>query len=434
MAFGQGHPLFPTRLPRSTAILAALALVGLLCVLRPVAARADGPCDVQNGLGSFSSSNRPGDCWRPYSDSSPFNQTVPAGAPRADGSGQMVGGLLDGGPVTQLVFGGDPQRDGGVSVYWSQPSDPVYTLHCTKDWGNCPLEGQQIHLPAGALPTGGFATPGNVHDAHLTVMDQASGWEYDMWYVTGESGNTIDFGWGGKTRIDGDGLGSGAVAAGYGSLAGSISPEELQDGLIDHALAMVVPCTDSKVYPAQGTGISCSDAGLPDSLAIPMGSHFQLAMTKGAIRRLNVPAWKKTILTALSTYGAYVSDTTGVADQWGFETESGWSYTSLGQQDPWVQWAKSRGVQPQDFNHNGYAEYWFDLASGVNWHRMRVLSPCTADGSCPIMDRSVQLRRRVIKCRVSLRRWNRRREHSNHRTHHRRKRWSRHCRALARRV
>ena len=273
-------------------LLAALAAFVLLGSLGPVAAHASGACDVSNGLGSFSAANRPGDCWRPYDDSSPFNRPVPTGAPLADGSGRMVGGLLDGGPVTQLVFGGDPARDGGDAVYWSQPSDPVYTLHCTKDWGDCPLEGLQIHVPAGAQPTGGFATPDNVHDAHLTVIDQTTGWEYDMWYVEGESGSQINFAWGGMTRIDGNGLGSGAVAAGYGSIAGSIRPEELQGGLIDHALAMVVPCTDSKVYPAQGTGISCADAGLPDSLAIPMGSHFRLAMSRAAIRRLKVPTWK----------------------------------------------------------------------------------------------------------------------------------------------
>jgi flavin-dependent dehydrogenase len=43
----------------------------------------------------------------------------------------------------------------------------------------------------------------------------------------------------------------------------------------------------------------------------------------------------------LRTAGSYI------ADQWGFETESGQSYTALGQPNPWVQWAKSLGVQPQ---------------------------------------------------------------------------------------
>jgi len=69
--------------------------------------------------------------------------------------------------------------------------------------------------PAAARPAGGFATPGNDHDAHMTIVDQQSGWEYDLWNVQSKTGSTFNFGWGGRTRIDGNGLGSAGVAAGY---------------------------------------------------------------------------------------------------------------------------------------------------------------------------------------------------------------------------
>jgi hypothetical protein len=239
-----------------------------------------------------------------------------------------------------------------------------------------------VRAPAAARPAGGFATPGNDHDAHMTIVDQQSGWEYDLWNVQSKTSSTLNFGWGGRTRIDGNGLGSAGVAAGYGGLAGPIRIKELQGGQINHALTMAVPCTDSYVYPANGAGLHCSGAGLPASRSIPMGAHFVLGMSLSDIAALNLPSWKKTILAALATYGAYVSDTTGVSSSWGFERESSEDYTSFGQADPWVQFARSIGLRPYDFNGNGYQEYWFDLASGVPWSRLRVVGTCAATGSC----------------------------------------------------
>jgi hypothetical protein len=347
-------------------------------------------CDYRRGLGSFSASNQPGACWRPYNDSSPFNRPLLPGTPLVPNSSSLVNRLLAGGRVGYMVAG-DPQRDGGVPIYWSQPSDPLYKLHCVRQWGRCELEGLQIRVPAQAQPTGGYATPDTYeHDAHMTVIDQQSGWEYDLWNVNSKTGSTINFGWGGKTRIDGDGLGSGAVAANYGSIAGPIRPDELTGGMINHALTMVVPCTDSYVYPATGTGLRCSEAGLPASSSIPMGSHFQLNMGVSEVDALAVPTWKKTILIALATYGAYVSDTSGEPSQWGFERESAATYTSYGQPDPWVQYARSLGIQPEDYNHNGYQEYWMDLSSGVPWERLQVVQSCAASGGCLPPERSPQ--------------------------------------------
>jgi hypothetical protein len=218
----------------------------------------------------------------------------------------------------------------------------------------------------------------------MTVIDADSGWEYDLWHVEAkpDGGGTIEIGWGGRTRIDGDGLGSGGTSARYGNLAGVIRSAELTSGRIDHALAMVVPCTNTKVYPAEFFDLSCADAGLPGANAPAMGSRFQLNMTAKQIKKLKVPKWKKAILTALRVYGAYVSDTTGDPTQWGFEVESGASFTSFGQPDPMVQLAQRSKIPSGDYNGNGQTEYWFDMAKGVPWNKMRVLAPCTSQGTC----------------------------------------------------
>ena len=114
--------------------------------------------------------------------------------------------------------------------------------------------------------------------------------------------------WGGRTRIEGDGLGSDANAAHYGSLAGIIRAEEMRRGRIDHALFMLVRCDSGrKVYPARGLGLPCdSSAGAPSQ-----GTRFQLDLSPAEIDALGVPEWKKTILRAMADYGLYVGDTTG---------------------------------------------------------------------------------------------------------------------------
>jgi hypothetical protein len=442
MAFGRTNTAdlrsVPARWLGLLTCAVAVAVVFAAAALAPSRAAAAASCSVQNGFGTFSESNEPGACWRPYSDDSPFNRRIPFGAPSGSESPTQISGLLAGGDVSQLVFG-DYERDGGVSVYWSKPTDPVYTLNCTKPWSGCDLDGLQIHVPAQAIPTGGWSDTWE-HDAHMTVVDQQSGWEYDMWQVWNESGSTLNFSWGGKTRIDGDGLDSDAVSARYGSLAGPIRPEEISGGQINHALTMVVPCTNTYVYPAVQKSLTCGEAGLPDSMSVPMGAHIQLRMSKRAIKRLDVPQWKKTIVRALSTYGADVTDTAGAGGHWGFETASSQTYTSYGQPDPWVQWARSLGVQPEDFNGNGASEYWLNLEAGVPWDRMRVVDECAAHGTCATISLRSVLRKRAHSCRRSLHSWKRRMHRSESRSLHSgpvkrtRVRWENRCQRLRKRA
>jgi hypothetical protein len=331
---------------------------------------------VSNGLGGFSAANRPSHCWRPYSDSSPFSTPVASGASVHSSSSSIVQKLLSGGPLSHFVAG-DSARDFGMAVYFSSPSDPVYTVDCIEQWGSCALEGIQIRVPAGARPSGLWPLPGGQPwDSHLTIVDQASGWEYDLWDVRQlpSGGGQIRTSWGGKTRIDGNGLGSDAVAAQFGSLAGAVRPQELQAGLIDHALTIDVPCVNGFVAPATKSGLECSAAGMSTSNRLSMGSHIQLNMSTAEINALGLPSWKRAIVVALSKYGAYVADTTGVEDQWSLNFESAAGYTSQGQADPFVSLGQGQGISPVDYNGNGQNEYWFNLATGVDWNRLRVLN------------------------------------------------------------
>ncbi|HEX2085496.1 MAG TPA: hypothetical protein VHF89_07430, partial [Solirubrobacteraceae bacterium] len=331
------------------------------------APREPGPCE----LGSLGRGVTPGGCWRPYSDDSPFNRPIPADAPSHPASDAIVRRTLGFGPLGHLVAGeADTDDDWNHPTYYSTPEDPLFTLHCYEDWGKCDVEGMRIHVPDAARPAAG-------RDAHLTVVDQQSGWEYDLYKVRSKpaGGGTLEFRWGGRTRIDGDGLRSDATASQFGNLAGIIRAPEMQAGRIAHALFMNARCDSGTfVYPATKNGRSCSAIGEPTADAPPMGARFQLTMSREEIDALPVPAWKKTVLRAMAEYGMYLGDTGGA---WGVSFESGSTYTSFGLEDEMVRFARENGVPER----NG--RYVFNLREGIDWAgRLRVVDPCVAERTC----------------------------------------------------
>jgi hypothetical protein len=340
------------------------------------------PAPSASGWEGFGVNSWPGASWRPYSASSPFNIGV-GGASVSPQSAQIVARVMQWNLPQNMTLGvSETTEDFAHPVYYAQPTDPTYTLHATAPWGANSLEGMKIPIPSDARPAGGS-------DGHMTVVTP-DGWEYDFWQVSSKpnGGGTLSFAWGGRLRIDGNGLGGDATAADFGLLAGVIRPQEMEAGEINHALFIVLKCTSagisfgfgtkaaasgegggSYVYPAGKGGSTCSgesEAGVP-----PMGTWFTLALSDEQIAALAVPAWKKTILRALAHYGGFVGDTGGSG--FGVQMESGSSYTSFGETDPWVTFAKKNNL-PQ---WNGH--YVMNLSEGVAWQQdLRVLAPPTS--------------------------------------------------------
>jgi hypothetical protein len=327
------------------------------------------------GWNGFGGGSLPGANWRPYGASSPFNQTTEGAAVHPNSAGLVEKALSWGLPGNLVAGNSGTASDWSHPAYYAQPTDPVYTLHATEPWGRNSLEGMSIPIPAGAQPAAG-------DDGHMTVVTP-DGWEYDFWraQTPPAGGGTLTFAWGGRTRIDGDGLASGATASNFGNLAGMIREPELAAGHIDHALFIVIKCAakgtgfgygatttsygSSYVYPASHGGSTCAgdDPNLP-----PLGTRFALAMSDAQIQALAVPSWKKTILTALAHYGGYVGDTGGPGFAFMFESSS--SYTSFGLPDPLATFAALQGVP----KWNG--DYVFNMASGVDWAKyLRALAP-----------------------------------------------------------
>lgn len=318
--------------------------------------------------------------WRPYADDSPFNRPIGPDDTVHPGSAAMVRRVLGWSRPANLLAGvADTPSDYDRPIYFARATDPQYELAPTRPWGPNPISGERIRVPAAARAAAGG-------DGHLTVV-QPDGVEYDLWQVHHKAarGGRLAFGWGGRTRIDGDGRRSGATASGFGTAAGLIRVAELRAGRIDHALALVLRCTargvgfgygarparrgdagSAFVYPASKGATPCP-RGVSD--VPPTGTRFRLAMSDAQIASLGVPRWKAAILGALAHYGAYVADTGGAG--FGFLAESGSSYTSFGRPDPLAVLARELGAArtPEGI-------YVYDIASGVDWRRyLRVITP-----------------------------------------------------------
>ena len=269
---------------------------------------------------------------------------------------------------------------------------------------------------------GGDAVPRDEdHDRHLTLVDQTSGIEYDLWHVADsplDAGTpTIHTEWSGVSRIDGQSAGlAGCIGANclgegnagrYGNLAGRIRAEELVDAVsqhsfINHALTIAVKCTNGQdVYPAvqtingkifKGTGMACSDpathlptGSLTNVDAPPMGARLHLNLThfglEADLEQINrgtafasVPEWKKVLLRTLVIYGAIINDT-GSDFYFNWQTEAGNQYRAVNAADPWVAFAQGQlGTQA---NGQPFTDCWTGPAS-TDW-----VVACEADDIHP---------------------------------------------------
>jgi len=364
-------------------LIAALALLLLaLAASTASASTSVAPCPQQ--FGSFTAQTPPPGCWRPYGSSSPFNKPIPAGAPVASDSGVIMRQMTS----SNVGFAGGKQgfqldSQGSRPIYWAQPSDPMVTIHCTYLWGprTCQgangvvVDGLQIHIPAGAQPE-------QASDGHLTVIDQAAGAEYDFEHASWTSPTELTVASGSEIPISGNagtGLGGNADAGDFGLLGGVIRASELKAGVINHALAISVPCTQGYVWPSEGPwGLACGSIGRSSSGALHMGSLLQLNMSARQIAATGAPAWEQTIMRAMAQYGLYVNDTNGGGDDQTLEleTQDDVSFTSFGASPQLANYLSSLG-----------GRLWSNGAVGlgglpINTAKLRVIAPCIAQGTC----------------------------------------------------
>jgi hypothetical protein len=232
----------------------------------------------------------------------------------------------------------------GVPIVTADNQSNNYNVGCQYYW--CNMNFGSIQIPTNAQPdTGG--------DGHLVVL-QPNGNELDMWI-----GQHTSSGWTSGSRwlesangpaancTTAHGCG-GADAANFALAAGVVRPEEIAQGHIDHALALVTPYTRQGYVACPATS---GDGHHTNSNSLPVGAHIQLSPSID-VASLNIPSWQKVIAVALQQYGAYVVDTGGSLEIRG-ESNLGRSYDA---------WAKA-GVPSNA-----------PSLSDLPWGSMRVLS------------------------------------------------------------
>jgi hypothetical protein len=367
----------PCRILAATVAAVGAVLALLVALVAPAAADATAPCPLSQMTASSQSA-----CWRPF-DGGPFNTVLSSDPPLAPNSAAVVTHMTHYGWTFGPSGGGLSVGGGSRPVFFASPSDPTMKIVCKNDFGSrsCTgadgvnVAGRRINVPNGAAAQSGS-------DAHLTVIETATGAEYDFWDASIQ-GSTIVAGDGSVVNVNaGTGIGANGDAANLALSGGLLRPSELASGEIDHALVVTVPCTDGNganvgfSWPASGGwGEACGDYWNESTSGAPeLGQLLRLNMTDQQIAGSSAPTWEKTIMTALAHYGAYVEDTDGSYNS-GIDiiTQDPASWTDLGAPDEWASVLQQFGANP-----NG------TLSSHVSIpvSDLQVVNACVPRGRC----------------------------------------------------
>ncbi len=356
--------MWSVHVPRSSGRFLACLLAGCAC------AQGGAPTSGDFGVGHW-----PPPSYHAYAATAWINRPLPANPTVDPNSAALVVAFNAHGLPDNKCAGCVSDFD--HPIYWVSATDPVYTL--TGCGYSGALNGVKIHALKGMLAGGGS-------DAHIAVMDQSTDVEYDFWKATvNDNARTMGGTACGRLSMKGDARmvgkggadGDGANAALIGLYGGQIRAVEIVAGKINHAIAVDASCTNGGyVYPAAGTAL----AGCANDPAD--GQFFQLTYSDAEIDGLAVAAWKKVILHAMRQYGFYIDDTGSGAHNFALHFESDKMFGAFGFEDPFVTYAKLH-LSGEDITTGPDAgSYLYKLAPGVDWTRIRVINPCSIQGTC----------------------------------------------------
>ncbi len=158
------------------------------------------------------------------------------------------------------------------------------------------------------------ACPDPRYDGWMTVIDNTTNTAYDFWRARCEADGSISYHYVKAWALDGPGFQQPGEVSARGSglplFAGLITPEEVRDGRIDHALAISVPGAAARRYvqPASRTDGNGLAESLPEGARIRLRRGAQKHLTDTFVRNKVERRTAKTIITALRRYGAIVVD------------------------------------------------------------------------------------------------------------------------------
>jgi hypothetical protein len=240
------------------------------------------PVPVANGSGS------PYGPW--FTSTSPFNTPIPSTASVDPTSATWINALYNNSSVNSIYVN---QTAWSTTVYHATsttPTIPIYVSNLNK----------HIDLP---YQSGWSTSPDS--DAHMVVIDDSSGCEYEF-----EALNLTNR-WANSVGVFHVTTGTGAHAPDAGVtgaqtslLAGLITPQDVASGAINHALRIGTPINSSQ-FRAPATS---SDGGVAGG--IPEGSLIRLDPTLD-LSQYGLTGFQLMMARALQKYGAYDGDNGG---------------------------------------------------------------------------------------------------------------------------
>ena len=285
------------------------------------------------------------DSGRPFAPDSAWNTLIPADPAIDPESAAMVAAITPNGRAyANLYEFGDP-------VFTADASTPTATVDCTMPWGDCPVEGRALRIPAEARPTAGS-------DGRLIVVDLVDRTSCDFWQARRVDATRWTTSWATCASLDGDGRGPdgvmGATGAGVNALTGVVRTFEMRNLGIPHALSVATnnSCRDEFRYPAKKT-----DGHSTRADCIPEGARLQLDPSIDVAAIPGITPGEVAVARALQQYGGINRDNSGAPLSISFETP-------IGEPDPYP----AAGF-PWDF---------YDMPH-IPWDRLRVLG--SWDGS-----------------------------------------------------
>jgi hypothetical protein len=167
-----------------------------------------------------------------------------------------------------------------------------------------------VPLPSGALPAVGT-------DAQLVVWQPSTDRMWEFWRLE-EVGGAWQASWGGAMQDVSGNYGVygpeswpgstkwwGSSASSLPIVGGLITLEDLERGVINHALALAVPDTR---YGAYASPAMRTDGGSTEPSSLPEGAHLRLDPTLD-LAALHLPHFTLMLAEAAQRYGIFVRDT-----------------------------------------------------------------------------------------------------------------------------
>jgi hypothetical protein len=348
-----------------------------------------------------------------FSPTGPWNAPVPANPPLEPNSTQMVS------YITSVIAQKTAEGGGRPYINTTSYSTPVYRVGPSTPKQPIKIEpGDKTHQQVlqnainlnGGVPFPAGAEPAPGTDGHIVVYDDTSKKLYEFWHASSPSMNNLtcttlpwknlqpcyrdskwhadwggimdqtdtDPGWFSNQSWSGipqdQGWNWGATATSLPLLGGLITFDDLNSGVIRHALAGAFynSCGAYWVAPAQR-----HDGNDTNANCLPEGTKLQLDPSYNVDADSNPPL-TKAVERAAQTYGIIVRDNTG--GSFGFYGEQ--PITT-----PPNPYREGPGVGGVDNGNKGYfggLEAW-QLFENFPWSRLRVVQSthCSVKGPCP---------------------------------------------------